>query len=296
MLERRFSRGECEIRAASNGKPMIAGYAAVFNKRSHNLGGFVEQIHPGSFNRTLQTADVRALGNHDPNWLLGRSTSASLRLGTDTNGLQYEIDVNMQDPDGQRALAKVERGDWDGSSFSFRTLEDAWEFAEDPVLRTLKDVELIDVGPVTFPAYPDATTMSRGAVQLLAETRQLDPVVVAEALVSGEIRSLITDGIVEEAEPEPEEPAKRNDGELELFREQIWLIGQRFGLPDEVEERAPAVVDVASAQQQLLDQMNLLGQQYIAACGPDDEDDCLQMQEVLESLNTLSASEALEGE
>jgi hypothetical protein len=42
------------------------GYAAVFNKPSHDLGGFREVIKPGAFKRTLaDSAHVVALNNHN---------------------------------------------------------------------------------------------------------------------------------------------------------------------------------------------------------------------------------------
>lgn len=232
MLERRHHKGDCEIRMTSLGKPMIAGYAAVFGKRSQDLGGFVEDIHPGAFERTLRTADVRALANHDSNMLLGRSKSGTLRLGTDSGGLHYEIDPNMEDPIGCSAVARVERGDWDGSSFSFRTVGpngDKWDYGTDPAQRTLLEVELYDVGPVTFPAYPDASSVVRSAVELLAqrESRSVDE--IATALRSGSLRQLLNQAVDLPAEPaeEPEDDAAAQrtlvEIEQEIERDRIWL-------------------------------------------------------------------------
>lgn len=227
MLERRHHKGDCEIRATASGKPMIAGYAAVFGKRSLNLGGFVEDIDPSCFERTLQTADVRGLANHDPNWTLGRSRSGTLRLGTDTGGLHYEIDVNESDPDGQRALAKIERGDWDGSSFGFRAIRDSWEFGTDPAQRTLREVELYDVGPVCFPAYPDATANARAAVRLLAQQESRSVAELAAALEAGGMRSLLEQAV--DLTPDEEKPdeaeAQRAQFEIEqeIERDRIWL-------------------------------------------------------------------------
>lgn len=168
---------------------MIVGYGAVFNRDSADMG-FIEQVDPSAFTKTLQEADVRGLGNHDANWLLGRTKAGTMRLRSDANGLYYEIDVNPQDPDGQRALAKVQRGDWDGSSFSFQTVRDEWNWQTQPPQRRLLEVSLIDVGPVTFPAYPDATAASR-ALEPIAEKVGRPVGELVTALKTGEIRSIM---------------------------------------------------------------------------------------------------------
>lgn len=140
---------------------VISGYAATFNSDSNDLG-FIEEIDPGAFDRTLANrADVRCLYNHDPNLLLGRSSAGTLRLRVDSRGLYYECDVNDADPDALSALAKVRRGDCSGSSFSFQTIRDQWDWNSSPPRRRLLEVDLLDVSPVTFPAYPSTTALAR---------------------------------------------------------------------------------------------------------------------------------------
>jgi HK97 family phage prohead protease len=203
--ESRSYKGTVEVRDGANG-PMIVGYGAVFNRRSADMG-FVEQVDPDAFTKTLSEADVRGLANHDPNWLIGRTKSGTMRLRTDPNGLYYEIDVNPADPDGQRALAKVQRGDWDGSSFSFTAVRDEWNWDASPPERRLLEVALIDVGPVTFPAYPDATATSR-ALEPIAERLGKPVDVLVSALGRGEIRSLINGGDMETETVEEERAGK----------------------------------------------------------------------------------------
>lgn len=138
----------------------ITGHAAVFNKLSEDLGGFREKIAPGAFKDALD-ADVRALWNHDRSVVLGRTKSGTLRLKEDKVGLQVEIDP----PDTQAArdlITLMERGDVDQMSFGFRTVDDVWEKVDGENIRTLKKVELIDVSPVTFPAYPQTDVAVRG--------------------------------------------------------------------------------------------------------------------------------------
>ena len=140
----------------------LTGYGAVFNRLSEDLGGFREVISEEAFN-DLDQSDVRALFNHDPNHILGRTTAGTLRLFIDDHGLRYELDL----PDttlGRDLSESVKRGDISESSFAFRVLEDSWETRDGMQIRTIKKVaELIDVSPVTYPAYKDASVSARAA-------------------------------------------------------------------------------------------------------------------------------------
>lgn len=189
-METRAHKGSVELRESPDGAPVIRGYFSVFNRDSADMG-FIEQVDPGAFTKTLQESDIRGLGNHEPSWLLGRVKAGTMRAGVDSVGGWYEIDVNMADPDGQRAYQKVKRGDWDGSSFSFETRRDQWDWEQSPPKRRLLEVGLVDVGPVTFPAYPDATSSARAALAPIAQRMKLPLDRMVEALKAGEIRSLI---------------------------------------------------------------------------------------------------------
>ncbi|WP_257282119.1 HK97 family phage prohead protease [Endozoicomonas sp. ISHI1] len=158
----------CELRAGDQGEECrkISGYGAVFNTRSENLGGFREVIMPGAFDDVLQD-DVRALFNHDPNYVLGRTSSGTLSLRTDETGLGYDIEI----PDNQTirdlVIAPMQRGDISQSSFAFIAGDDDWDEDEDGVIvRTIHRMKrLIDVSPVTYPAYTDATAATRSLQQ-----------------------------------------------------------------------------------------------------------------------------------
>lgn len=198
--ERRCAPTEFEVRAKQDGtggsKYVIEGHGAVFNRLSQNLGGFVERVAPDAFKRTLgDNPDVRALINHDPSLLLGRSRSGTLRLATDDTGLHYEIDS----PETQYArdlIVSMERGDLSHSSFGFYVREDEWDETDQGMpLRTLTAVSIHngDVSPVTYPAYEDADSGIAGrAFQSLAEARSLDVDTVRAAAESGSLRDLIS--------------------------------------------------------------------------------------------------------
>ena len=162
---------EMRVRKGDNGKRTIEGYAAKFNALSQDLGGFQEKLHEKTFDRCLKRCDVRGLRNHDPDKLLGRTKSGTMRLATDDIGLRYEIDV-PETQVGRDTVTDIERGDLDGSSFSFTVDEgdDDWDMTTTPPTRTVRNVrDLFDVGPVTYPAYLDTTTAARSL-----ERRQLE--------------------------------------------------------------------------------------------------------------------------
>ena len=55
MKELRWMSGvKVQVRAKGDGGG-LEGYAAVFNSRSEDLGGFFETIKPGAFRRAIQT-------------------------------------------------------------------------------------------------------------------------------------------------------------------------------------------------------------------------------------------------
>jgi HK97 family phage prohead protease len=168
-LETRYT---AEFRVEADGKKLV-GYAAKFSpNRSQDLGGFLEQIDPKAFTRSLaQGADVRALINHDQNLILGRSTSGTLNLLVDSEGLLVEITP----PDTSYArdlMVSMSRGDVTQMSFAFVTKKDAWDKEGDKNIRTLLDVDLHDVSAVTYPAYLNTEIGLRSLSSFLAEKQE----------------------------------------------------------------------------------------------------------------------------
>ena len=128
----------------------VHGFAAVYGAESHDLGGYTETIAAGAFAGVLD-ADVRALLNHDPNVVLGRTRSGTLRLADDARGLRFELDL----PDSRADLREaVSRGDLDGASFRFVVGDETWDGDRRTVTRV---AELHDVTLATYPAYPAAS-------------------------------------------------------------------------------------------------------------------------------------------
>lgn len=200
--ERRTATERVELREHEGGGSTAIGYASVFESTSQNLGGFVERVAPGAFKKTLQEADVRALFNHDQNQLLGRVSSGTLRLAEDDKGLRYEVDLpNTQL--GRDLTELLRRGDITGSSFGFRTIEDDWsETREGYPMRTLRQVALVDVSPVVYPAYLAAEASLRS----LASSRGLDIDDVLEASEANNLKELLEEPGTKEEPSEPHSP------------------------------------------------------------------------------------------
>ncbi|CNF82785.1 TPA: HK97 family phage prohead protease [Yersinia enterocolitica] len=171
--EKRCYSGEVRAEQRENEPTRIIGYGSVFNTRSEPLWGFREIIKPGAFDDVLGN-DVRGLFNHDPNFILGRSSANTLTLSVDERGLQY----NIVAPDTQTirdlVIAPMLRGDITQSSFAFSIARDGESWYEDEegiVIREIsKFSRLYDVSPVTYAAYQDADSGVR-SMQAWQEAR-----------------------------------------------------------------------------------------------------------------------------
>lgn len=163
-IERRVvTFDDIKLEKREDGARKIIGHAAVFNQLSEDLGGFREQISAGAFADAIKGDDVRALFNHNPDFILGRNLAGTLRLKEDSRGLAIEIDP----PDTQVArdlMVSMERGDVSQMSFGFSVRPNGQSWAKDDtgqVVRTLTKVRLFDVSPVVYPAYPQTNVAMR---------------------------------------------------------------------------------------------------------------------------------------
>ncbi len=181
--ERRYTPVPVEIRKRDE-RSRIGGYAAVFNRASQNLGGFVEVVNPTFFNKARGDGwpDVVARYNHDDNMLLGTTGAGTLRLEIDSTGLLYDVDPPQARAD---ILELVERGDVRKSSFAFRALEEDWGLNDVGFpQRTLLVGQLVDVAPVNSPAYLDTSAGLRS----LASRFEIEFEEVRKLADEGELR------------------------------------------------------------------------------------------------------------
>lgn len=198
-----------ELRVAvDGGDRWMTGYAAVFNTRSHNLGGFVETVRSTFFDDALAAPklDVVCAPNHDLTDVLSR-TGAGLELTKDAVGLRYRSLLDVGDPVADRVARLIERGVLRGSSFSFKVPSDGevWSRTEQgyPLRELVSGARAYDVGPATIPAYPDTETVGSLALRSLAEARGVDLSVVVDAAKRNALGDIIDydPSTVEDDEP-----------------------------------------------------------------------------------------------
>jgi HK97 family phage prohead protease len=153
-----------EVRAAGDDSLVIEGYAANFEQRT-DLGYFKEEIARGAFDDVMED-DVRLLLNHE-GAPMARTTNGTLELSIDDTGLKYRAAL-ADTQDGRDLYKLIKRGDITQSSFAFTIAEQEW--SEDRSTRTVtKMARLLDVSPVTYPAYPTTTVAARQMAEVKPE-------------------------------------------------------------------------------------------------------------------------------
>ena len=159
-----------------DGKRYLDGYFSVFNQPYEVCPGWIEEIAPGAFSRTLREGrDVKVLWNHNTDIVLGSTENRTAYLSEDERGLHGPVEINEEDQDAKNALARIARGDVRGCSFGFeiRGMEEYWD--DDGTYRTrLTDVELYEVSPCTFPAYAQTRIKARAKENLKKARERLE--------------------------------------------------------------------------------------------------------------------------
>ena len=165
-----------ELRVDDTQDGKIVGHASVFDSWSETLGGifpFKEIVRKGTFTETIKLDDIRALFNHDPNYVLGRNVAGTLELEEDDIGLR----VVITPPDTSWAndlIKNLRRGDISQMSIGFIVLEDTWGTQDGIDIREIKKVQLFDVSIVTYPAYTQTDVGVRAMESYKAYRSQLD--------------------------------------------------------------------------------------------------------------------------
>jgi len=182
-----------ECRVESDGlPPTLHGHFAVFNQwteiKSIWEGNFLERIAPGTFKKTFQENrdKIRVLFQHGRDPQIGdKPLGAIEELKEDRKGAAYE--VPMLDTAYNREIIPGLKAGLYGASFRFRVLKE--DFDHEPGQsdhnpdglpeRTIREADVSEFGPVTFPAYTGATAGVRSVsmtdqflVQLLAEDEE----------------------------------------------------------------------------------------------------------------------------
>lgn len=148
------------------GPQRFSGHAAVFNTRAAignpRTMGFYESIAPGAFSKTLGEADARFLIDHSSYHVVSRATAGTLDLQQNTRGLLADSALDTRLSYVNDLIANLDNKNIRGMSFGFQVVKDEWAEEEErsssgePAkveVRTIREVKLIEVSAVTFPAY-----------------------------------------------------------------------------------------------------------------------------------------------
>lgn len=163
-LEKRGHSEPVEVRENDDGTVTVEGYAAVFDQETDIGGVFIEVVRQGAFRNAIARGDdVAFLINHG-GLPLARSTSRTLELSEDAQGLRIRTTLDGSDPDVRRIVPKMKRGDLSKMSFAFSMDGGVqrWASSGEVDLREIIEVgSLSDVSIVTYPAYEGTSIAMR---------------------------------------------------------------------------------------------------------------------------------------
>lgn len=159
-----------ELRAASDGDGFtLEGYGAVFDSPTRIdswEGKFDEVIARGAFSKTIKERRPVLQFDHGRDAATGSVPIGAIEeIREDDRGLfvRARLHANERVEPIRQAIAS---GAIDGMSFRFRVTREEWDGEPDIPVRTIREVELFEVGPVVFPAY---AATSVGVRSLLAD-------------------------------------------------------------------------------------------------------------------------------
>jgi HK97 family phage major capsid protein/HK97 family phage prohead protease len=219
-LVRAFKPG-IEVRDEGVDGPVMAGHFAVFNEwteiDSWFEGNFVERIAPGAFKKTFrENRDaMKVTFNHGMDPQLGDKVLGPIRtLEEDETGAAYEVPLLDAPYVRESVLPGLKAGLY-GSSFRFRVIRE--EFDKKPKAtehnptalpeRTIKEAEVFEFGPVTYPAYQSATAGVRSLTDQFLLDRMVDDPERLKALIADHKRGLTLKDLEPEEVPEETEEA-----------------------------------------------------------------------------------------
>jgi HK97 family phage prohead protease len=201
----KFTVPIAEVRFDASGDPQakgswtMRGHAAVFNRKSHDLGGFRTSLAPGAFTEVLNTnPDVHMLVDHDTRWVLARTKNNSLELREDPYGLHVWARF-AKTSTADEVATLMQGGFVDQMSFACDIGEDEWtQDSSGNITRTIFSVSaLYDVTVCAQGAFPQTDA------QLVASFNDAGAA-LASAQEAGRIK---TDA------PDPELVATRGESE-----------------------------------------------------------------------------------
>ena len=191
-------------------QPVVSGLGVPYGSETVIGDMWREEFVDGAFREAIAEDDIRSLFNHDPSIIFGRNQAGTLDLEETPRGVVYTArpDVN---PTTEGPLRNIERKEVTGSSFGFavrNSKDEEWLESDDgklPLRRIFK-ARMFDIGPVTFPAYPQTDAVVRS----LLECSPGMPVELRDVLVGllsavhdaeqGSLETIITEALESQTE------------------------------------------------------------------------------------------------
>ena len=195
LVRARYDTGAAELRAddgGTDGRTMF-GHFAVYDRwtkiDSWYEGRFIERVGDKAFDRTFkERADkIRVLYDHGSDPSIGNKPLGAPDVLRSDKGVGAYYESELFDEAYVNQLLPALRKKQLGASFRFRVTGEQWvepKRASDhnPEMlpeRTITDVDLYEFGPVTFPAYEEATAGVRSGSDSFVDRLLNDPTFVA---------------------------------------------------------------------------------------------------------------------
>lgn len=243
-------------------------------------GTFMERTMPGSFKKTIRENgnNVKVLFDHGMDYQIGNKVLGAIEtLKEEANGPHAEVPL-LDTSYNRDLLPGLEAGLY-GSSFRFRVIKDEWN--DEPGVsewnpkglpeRSIKEVKLMEFGPVTFPANPDSTAGVRALTdEFHGRIRARNPEVYSDLVARRQSIQVTTSrAVTDAAESDLDDDAATLAASLDaVLDEAVGLLQgvDTSGLEPDVQQ-AIALVNAADAlADELLEVMGV----------PDADDDGLE--------------------
>jgi hypothetical protein len=208
---------------------------------SYYEGHFLERVAPGAFDRSIEENGnrIRVLYEHGKDPELGNKPLGRWRSWRDDEGQRYEVDL-LRTTYNDGFIIPAAEAQQLGASFRFSVHGEDGEATERPMRstkwnperlpeRTLLDLDLYEMGPVTFGAYPDAGQGLRSGTDDYYDRLLNDPLFLArftERVGVRVVERLLADAPAD-GRSEADIPDVTADGQAEGFTHNVrrqWLL------------------------------------------------------------------------
>lgn len=180
------------------------GYAAAFG----NVDAYGDIIKKGAFAESIKSgAKVKMLWQHDSWNPIGSYTE----LSEDDYGLFVKGRINLGTEQGKQAYALLKAGDLDSMSIGYITRKAYWDEKEE--IRTLEEVDLVEVSVVTRPANQNAiVTAVKSMLEEVKSLADIESILKMRGFSNKEAKTFISKfkQISEKRDASEEKPSQRD--------------------------------------------------------------------------------------